>query len=400
MTAPDKTIAITAIGAISQFGKGFGALEAGILNGECHLVSVGDLFDGFKGSMGRIGALPEIEHPERYSRTDRLACEAAREAAESAGLDEKLLHSAAVIMASTVTGLSEIDSAIGADPASWYRQAGLQRAATYPVSHVAGAVAEQLGTRGPVLSVSVACASGSMALALGANLLLDGQVPVVLAGGSDAISAFTTSGFLSLQALDREPCRPFDTTRKGLNLGEGAAVLVMETLAHARARQAHVLGTLRSWAMSNDAYHPTAPDKDGRGLARAIGLAREMAGASLDEIGYINAHGTGTPLNDIAETHAYELAFAGRSRPIPVSSTKSYTGHCLAAAGALEAAITILALRHGALFPTLRLESPIASPTVEYLRGPLRRESITAAMSVSAGFGGSNAALLFGGPCV
>jgi 3-oxoacyl-[acyl-carrier-protein] synthase II len=237
-----------------------------------------------------------------------------------------------------------------------------------------------------------------MALALGANLLQGGVTPVVLAGGSDSISAFTTSGFNSLQALDSEPCRPFDVNRRGLNLGEGAAVLVLETLSHARSRGANILAVLRGWSMTNDASHTTAPDKDGRGLAHAIDIACEMAGVSKNEIGYVNAHGTGTPLNDIAETHAYELAFAGRTRPIPVSSTKSYIGHCLGAAGALEAAITVLAMRHGALVPTLRLKDPIASSTVEYLHGEIRHASLPVVMSVSAGFGGSNAALVFGSP--
>jgi 3-oxoacyl-(acyl-carrier-protein) synthase len=228
-------------------------------------------------------------------------------------------------------------------------------------------------------------------------MLLDGVVPIVLAGGSDALAAFTASGFHSLQALDPSPCRPFDKNRQGLNLGEGAAVLVMETLAHAQYRGAAILAILRGWAMTNDAFHPTAPDTEGKGLASAMGLAMEMAGTGIDEIGYVNAHGTGTPLNDAAETTAYERVFHGRSAPIPVSSTKSYIGHCLGAAGALEAAITILAMRKSALLPTLRLTDPIESRDVEYLRGPWRRQDLAAAMSVSAGFGGSNAALVFGG---
>ena len=397
MTDPDKTIVVTSIGSISPYGMGVKALEAGILFGKSCLAPVEDIYPGFKGHVARVSKLPDLNNAERYSRTDRLAIAAAQEAAEGAGLTESLLQSAAVILATTVSGLSELEPEIAIDPDAWYRKVGLKRAATYPISRAAASVSEQLGTKGPTLSVSVACASGAMALALGANLLLDGITSVVLAGGSDSISAFTTSGFNSLQALDSEPCRPFDVNRHGLNLGEGAAVLVLETMAHARSRGAKILALLRGWSMTNDASHTTAPDKEGRGLARAIDLACEMAGVSKDEIGYVNAHGTGTPLNDIAETHAYELAFAGRSRPIPVSSTKSYFGHCLGAAGALEAAITILAMRHSVLLPTLRLAQPIESSTVEYLH-ELRRESLPVAISVSAGFGGSNAALVFGSP--
>jgi 3-oxoacyl-[acyl-carrier-protein] synthase II len=149
--------------------------------------------------------------------------------------------------------------------------------------------------------------------------------------------------------------------------------------------------------MGNDAFHQTAPHPEGRGLAACMASAMEMAGVKPDEIGYVNAHGTGTPLNDAAETKAYESAFRSRNRPIPVSSTKSYFGHCLGAAGALEAAVTICGIRRGALFPTLRLSEPIDSPAVDWLMGGPRRVPLPIAMTVSAGFGGSNAALIFCG---
>jgi 3-oxoacyl-(acyl-carrier-protein) synthase len=311
-----------------------------------------------------------------------------------------ILRESGIVMASTVAGLAEIDPDISRGPEAWYRHGGLSRAASYPVSRVAASVGEDLGVQGPCCGVSVACASGAMAIALAANMLLDEAVPMVLAGGSDALCPFTLSGFNSLQALDPEPCRPFDQNRNGLNLGEGAAVLVLETQSNAARRGAGILAVLRGWAMTNDASHPTAPQKDGIGLASCIQRALEMASCGIDEVGYVNAHGTGTPLNDIAETHAYERAFHGRSRPIPVSSTKSYFGHCLGAAGALEAAITISAMRASALYPTLRLTDPIESDQVDWLRGELRRQPLPVAMSVSAGFGGSNAALVFGSHCV
>ena len=299
-------------------------------------------------------------------------------------------------MATTVAGLSEIEPEIVHDPAGWYRHGGLARAASYPVAHVADALGESLGLGGPRCAVTVACASGAISIALAANMLLDGVTDVMLAGGSDALCPFTLSGFGALQALDSGPCRPFDKSRAGLNLGEGAAVLVLETLAHASARHAPIFAILRGWAMTNDAYHPTAPDEKGAGLAACMTSAMETAGVNPDDIGYVNAHGTGTPLNDAAETKAYETAFRGRSRPIPVSSTKSYFGHCLGAAGALEAAVTICAIRAGTLFPTLRLNDPIDSPAIDWLKDAPRRQPLPLAMSVSAGFGGSNAALIFG----
>jgi len=266
------------------------------------------------------------------------------------------------------------------------------------VARVAASVGEHLAIHGPTCAVSAACASGGTAIGLAANMLLDGFVPMALAGGSDPLCPFTMSGFNSLQSLDPEPCRPFDQNRKGLNIGEAGAVLVLETLASARLRHANVLAVLKGWAMTNDASHPTAPQKQGIGLADCIGRAIEMAGCSVDDIGYVNAHGTGTPLNDIAETNAYELAFRERRRPIPVSSTKSYFGHCLGSAGSIEAAITISAIRSGTIFPTLRLTDPIESAMLDWVKGEVRHEPVPLAMSTSVGFGGSNSVLIFGSP--
>jgi 3-oxoacyl-[acyl-carrier-protein] synthase II len=400
---PRKTIAVTGIGVLSPYGIGMDRLQAGVLSGKCCLEPTRDVYPGFEGSTAQVRDLwiPEEGASSRYSRSDRLAMVAARDAVAGVDSGSVALHESGVLMASTVAGLSEIDPEISEDPAAWYRRGGLShnglaRAATCPPAHVADSVGEDLKVYGPRCAVSAACASGAMAIALAANLLLDGAAPMMLAGGSDALCPFTLSGFNSLQALDPEPCRPFDRNRKGLNLGEGAAVFVLETLEAAIARGANVLAVLRGWAMTNDAFHSTAPHAQGNGLADCMRLCMEMAEVSGEEIGYVNAHGTGTPLNDVAESNAYEAAFRGRSRPIPVSSTKSYFGHCLGAAGALEAAITIAAVRSGALLPTLRLTDPIESSSVNWLRGEVLREKLPLAMSVSAGFGGSNTALIFG----
>jgi 3-oxoacyl-[acyl-carrier-protein] synthase II len=397
VTDLQKIIVVTGVGVVSPYGIGLDSLQAGMLSGKCCLTPTKDVYPGFAGTTAPVSVPLLAEGSNsRYSRTDRLAALAARDAVTDIDCESTLFRESGVVMASTVAGLTEIDPGIAQDPAAWYRRGGLTRAASYPVAHVADAVGDHLGIRGPRCAVSVACASGAMAIALAANLLLDGVAPMIVAGGSDALCPFTLSGFSSLQALDPSPCRPFDQNRKGLNLGEGAAVLVLETLAGAKARSAKVLAVLRGWAMTNDAFHPTAPQQQGSGLAECMRLAMGMAEVSCDEIGYVNAHGTGTPLNDIAETKAYETAFRGRSRPIPVSSTKSYFGHCLGAAGALEAAITITAIRSGALFPTLRLTDAIESPGVDWLRGAVRCQPLPLAMSASAGFGGSNTVLIFG----
>jgi 3-oxoacyl-[acyl-carrier-protein] synthase II len=398
MNEARKTIVVTAIGVVSPYGVGLGPMADAMLAGQCRLGPLQGVSPGFAATAAEIGDLPPLEAVGdlRPSRTDQLAVIAARDALAGAGFEDGALREAAVIMATTVSGLTEIEPALVRDPLAWYRAGGLARARSYPFSHVADAVGEYLGARGPRFAVNVACASGAVAIALGANLLLDDAVPVALVGGSDALCPFTLSGFHALQALDAAPCRPFDQNRGGLNLGEGAAVLALETLEAARKRGAPIFAVLRGWALTNDAFHPTAPHEGGRGLGDCMSLAMERAGVAPGDVGYVNAHGTGTPLNDVAETRAYERAFGKRVRPVPVSSTKSYFGHCLGAAGAIEAAITISGIRAGVLYPTLRLSEPISTPSVDWLTGPPRRQPLPLAMSVSAGFGGSNAALIFG----
>jgi 3-oxoacyl-(acyl-carrier-protein) synthase len=302
-----KTIVVTGIGVVSPYGIG-SVFSAGRNAGRASvcLAPLTELYPGFHGNaLPRSAPCRLWPRSYRYSRTDRLAMAAARDAvADFDGLASDLRESG-IVMASTVAGLTEIDPEIAQGPAAWYRHGGLSRAASYPVSRVAASVGEHLGIQGPDCAVSVACASGAMAIALAANMLLDEAAPMVLAGGSDALCPFTLSGFNSLQALDPEPCRPFDQNRKGLNMGEGAAVLGAGNPGHATRTRARILAVLRGWAMTNDASHPTAPQKDGIGLACCIQRALEMAECGIDEVGYVNAHGTGTPLNDIAETHAY-----------------------------------------------------------------------------------------------
>jgi len=398
LTDMQKIIVVTGIGVVSPYGIGMAALHAGLVAGKSCLEPAKDIYPGFEGYLAQVGELPHFaaESGRWYSRSDRLAMVAAEDAVSGFDRRQASFRDSGIVMASTVAGLSEIDPEIAESPAAWYRRGNLARASSYSVARVAASVGEHLDIRGPSCAVSVACASGAMAIALGANMLLEGAAPMVLAGGSDALCPFTLSGFNALQSLDREPCRPFDQNRKGLNLGEGAAVLVLETLAGARARGADVLAVLRGWAMTNDASHPTAPQKQGIGLSLCINRAMEMADCGIEAIGYVNAHGTGTPLNDIAEANAYESVFRGRSRPVPISSTKSYFGHCLGSAGSIEAAITISAIRSGTIYPTLRLTDPIESIAVDWVRGEVRHQPLPLAMSASVGFGGSNTVLLFG----
>jgi 3-oxoacyl-[acyl-carrier-protein] synthase II len=394
-----NAVAVTGIGVASPLGHGPSSLLRGLLESRSCL-----------GPLSRFDAgietvtVAEIREPlpvksvpgYRLSRTDRLGVMAARQAVSQVFPGCVDWRETGIVMATTVGGLSEIESDLVSDPRGHYRRGAFGKASTYQTSQVASCIGADLEVEGPRLGVSVACASGAMAIALGARMILDGSAPMVLAGGSEALCAFTLGGFNALQALDPEPCSPFDTDRRGLNLGEGAAVVMLESLERARDREAQVLSILLGWGMSNDAHHPTAPHADGLGLSESMIAAMRMAEVDPEQIGYLNAHGTGTPLNDAAEVKGIESAFGDRKQPIPVSSTKSYLGHCLGAAGAIETVVTILSLQSGVLPPTLRLANPIESETVDWLAGEPRRAPLSVAMTASAGFGGSNTSLILG----
>ncbi|MFJ9694568.1 beta-ketoacyl-[acyl-carrier-protein] synthase family protein [Kitasatospora sp. NPDC101183] len=262
----------------------------------------------------------------------------------------------------------------------------------------AGEVSLDLGARGPALVVSTACASGTSALALAADLLRAGTCDLVLAGGTDSprtpmtAVAFDRLGALSRRRHDPEGAsRPFDADRDGFVLGEGAGVLVLERAEHARARGARPYAHLAGHGSAADAHHPTAPDPDGEGLARAARAALADAGLAPYEIGHVNAHGTGTALNDPAEAAALRRVF---HRPPPVTANKSVIGHCMGAAGAIEAALTVLTLRHRLIPPTAnldRLDDGIGLDVVAKAPRPL---DAPAALTVSSGFGGHSAAVV------
>jgi 3-oxoacyl-[acyl-carrier-protein] synthase II len=390
-------VAVTGIGIITPYG-GLDALLDALMECRSCLEPLSIFQSDFNPapSVGQIKELPGVEDKSgfRLSRTDRLAILASQKALDHAALEPADIAQAGAVIATTVGGICELKPEISRNPFQYYRRNGFP--VSFPRGHVPDVVGAYMGLRGPRIAVSTACASGSMSIAVAARMILNGSAPVMLAGGSEALCWFTLSGFNALQALDPGLCRPFDQQRNGLNAGEGAAMLVLENLRHAKERKAEILAVLRGWGMSNDAYHLTAPDENGCGLAASIRAALNMAELESDQIGYVNAHGTGTYLNDTAEAMAYESAFESRSKTVPVSSSKSYFGHCLGAAGALEAAVVILSLRHGVLFPTLRLKNPIDSPKIDWIMDGIRRKPVSLALSASAGFGGSNTSLIFG----
>jgi beta-ketoacyl-acyl-carrier-protein synthase II len=265
----------------------------------------------------------------------------------------------------------------------------------------AGTLAMRTGARGPNLTVNTACAAGASALHVARDLIAAGAADVVLAGGVEAgITGLSISAFAQMGALSRNPdpsqaSRPFDVDRDGFVMGEGAGMLVVESEAHAAQRGAASLATLAGCGASADAFHATAPPEDGGGAILAIQRAVEDAGLDPTTIGHLNAHGTSTPLNDVAEARAMRAVFGDHTDAIAVTSTKGVTGHLLGAAGAVEAAFAIQAMREGLVPPTANLATQDPEIALDVVAGAPRDVELDAVLSTSMGFGGQNAALVF-----
>jgi 3-oxoacyl-[acyl-carrier-protein] synthase II len=269
------------------------------------------------------------------------------------------------------------------------------------INLASGQVAIRIGAKGPNACAVTACATGNHCIGDAYRLIQRGDADVMVAGGAEAaVTPLGVAGFASAKALsfrNDEPTRasrPFDKDRDGFVLGEGAGVVVIEELEHARRRGARIYGEVAGYGMNSDAYHITAPPEGGEGAVRCMELALKDAGIGKEQIGYINAHGTST-MADAIETHAIKTVFGERAYRIPVSSTKSMTGHLLGAAGGIEAVFSILALFHGILPPTINLENPDPACDLDYVPNKARPAAIKAALSNSFGFGGVNACLIF-----
>ncbi len=269
------------------------------------------------------------------------------------------------------------------------------------VNMASGYVSMKLRAQGPCLDVSTACATGTHALGEAMKIIERGGADVMITGGADAaVTPLMLAGFCQAKALSRQngspekASRPFDLDRDGFVLSEGAGVVVLEELGHAEKRGAAIYAELSGYGLSSDAFHYTRPDPAGEGSARAMTQALLDANATPEEIDYLNAHGTATIPNDKIETLAIKKAFGDHARKLPISSSKSMLGHMLGAAGAVEAAVTALALKEGVLPPTINLEHPDPECDLDYIPNKARKKKIGTALSNSLGFGGINAALV------
>lgn len=321
-------------------------------------------------------------------RTALLGMLALGEALDETGLSGGELPGAAFISGTTVGGMDRSECYYLDFLANDSRN-------EYIAMHDCGAstelIADRFGRFGFVSTPSTACSSAMNAILVGANLIRSGAFDIVVAGGSECLTRFHLNGFNALMILDTQPCRPFDATRAGLNLGEGAAYVVLERAASARRRGVHALATLDGVANTCDAFHQTASSADGEGAFRAMRGALADAGLDPSEVDYINAHGTGTPNNDASESAAMLRLFGDRVPP--VSSTKAFTGHTTSASGAIETVICLLALRHGFLPVNLNWQHPMDNGIVPVRESRPPRE-IRHVLCNSFGFGGNDSSLL------
>jgi 3-oxoacyl-[acyl-carrier-protein] synthase II len=265
----------------------------------------------------------------------------------------------------------------------------------------AGMISIHLGAKGPNISVATACAAGAHAIGDACNTIIRGQADAMITGGVESVITPTcVAGFNAMKALStrnddpQRASRPFDRDRDGFVVGEGAGILIVEELEHALERGAPILAEVVGYGQSGDGYHMTSPSPDGDGMIRCMQAAIDSAGISSDEIDYINAHGTSTPLNDLYETRAIKKVLGENASNVPISSTKSMTGHLLGGAGGIEGAFTALAIKSGIIPPTINLDKPDEECDLDYVPNIARKADIEYALSNSFGFGGTNASLI------
>jgi len=405
-----ERIVVTGMGTVNPLGLSVAESWKNVVNGVSGVAPI-TLFDT---SSWNVNIACEVKNfdpanfmdakeARRRDRFEQFGVAAAKEAFESSGLEVNDSNAGriGVVVSSAIGGMKSIQDAIFT-----LKDEGPRRVSPFLIpmlmpNGASGMIAIEYGLHGPSFSVVSACASGADGIGMAWLMLRAGMVDAVLAGGAEStvcetgVGAFDRIGAMTHRndQLDMVP-QPFDKNRDGLVMGEGAAVLVLERESHAKARGANILAELAGYGATADAYHVTAPSEDGSGGARAIRVAMEAAGVNADEVGYINAHGTGTPLNDAAETKAIKSAFGDLAYRTPVSSTKSMTGHMMGATGALEALFCVQAIREGVLPPTIHYQTPDPECDLDYIPNKAREKKIKVAISNAFGFGGHNTVLV------
>jgi 3-oxoacyl-[acyl-carrier-protein] synthase II len=405
-----RRVVVTGLGCISPLGNDTQTLWDNLIRGKSG-VSLITQYDTSEHKCKIAAQVKDFDaaamfgsrEARRMDRVTQFSLAATIQAVEHSGLhiDDSNRDRIGVVIGSGIGGISTIYEQIQV-----FAERGPSRVSPFLVPMMipdasAGMVAIQLGVRGPNMAVVTACATGTNAVGEAAEIIRRGQADVILAGGSEAaiipIAMAGLSVMTALTSRNDDPqgaSRPFDLHRDGFVMGEGAAILVMESLEHAQTRKAHILAELSGYGSTNDAYHISAPAENGAGAMRCIRMALDDAAMGRIDIDYINAHGTSTPLNDKSETAAIKAVFEERAYKIPVSSTKSMTGHLLGASGALEALTCVKVLEHQILPPTINYQTPDPECDLDYVPNVARSTPVRHAMSNSFGFGGHNATII------
>lgn len=344
----------------------------------------------------------DVKESRRRDRFEQLGVAAAKGAIESSGLEvtEANAGRIGVLVSSAIGGIKSLSDAVITNHTEGPRRVSPFLIPMLMPNGAAGMIAIDHQIKGPCFSVASACASGADGIGTAFLMLKAGMIDAAVTGAAEmticsvGVAAFDRVGAMSRRNGDYSKTpQPFDKNRDGLVMGEGAAVLILERESHAKKRGANILAELAGYGATADAFHVTAPHETGAGGAAAMRMALNSAQANDEELGYINAHGTGTPLNDQSETRAVKAAFGERAYQIPISSTKSMTGHMMGATGALEAIFCVQAVREGVLPPTIHYETPDPECDLDYVPNQARDKKITLAISNAFGFGGHNAVL-------
>ncbi len=400
-TVSSKRVAVTGMGIFCSTGRNVEEFLRSLKEGRTGIGPM-TLFDPSP-YPSKIAAEIRNYRPEdffdrkelrRISRADQFALLAAEEAVRTSGIGTVPADEIGVCLGAGAGGMREAET---------YHRGVLLEGKSRPCllepfipSHGTDCIAERFGYSGVRMTVTTACSSSATAIGYGGDLIRAGRARAVLCGGSEALSELTFGGFNSLRAMDPFPCRPFDRKRAGLSLGEGAAILILEDLDRAVRRGAEIHAEFLGYGAGGEAYHMTAPEPGGASEARIMGQAIEDAGVSPAKIDYINAHGTGTPLNDKVETLAIKKALGDTAYAIPISSLKSMVGHCLGSAGAIEAIASILSIAHRFIPPTLNHQEGDEDCDLDYVPGKTREKEVRTVLSNSFAFGGNCTTLIFG----
>jgi len=345
-----------------------------------------------KHSTEELSTMAGVPSSPEYTRTTLLGLLAMQEALQQAGIKDLQREPTGFINASTVGGMCDTEK-VYFDITDPEKEGDfLKYIDTLDCADCTQRIADTVGLTEYITTVSTACSSSANALMYGARLIKQGMLRRVICGGTEALTRFTLNGFNSLKNVDKRPCRPFDQQRNGLNLGEGAAYLVLESESLVRENNSVILAELSGYCNSNEAFHPTAPSPEGDGAYAAMKNALAMSGRSMADVQYVNVHGTATLNNDVSEGKALERLF-GTQVP-PFSSTKPFTGHTLAAAGAIEAIYAVLAIQHQVIFPNLNYSEKMEELSIAPETRLLEQVPVNTVISNSFGFGGNNASLV------